>query len=108
MKELNPAKENLVLLNKADLLSEEQRSAWARFFEGEGVRVVFWSALEEAERLAAGLQVTLPSSGGMGRCCFTGSYPDFRVFVLPHPPIGSKPWLRALHFRGELRRFQVC
>ncbi|XP_066467195.1 large subunit GTPase 1 homolog [Tiliqua scincoides] len=56
VKELSPAKENLVLLNKADLLSEEQRSAWARFFEGEGVRVVFWSALAEERRLAAGLQ----------------------------------------------------
>ncbi|XP_054839669.1 large subunit GTPase 1 homolog [Eublepharis macularius] len=52
VKELCPEKENLLLLNKADFLSEEQRSAWARFFEGEGVKVVFWSALEEARRLA--------------------------------------------------------
>ncbi|XP_060130220.1 large subunit GTPase 1 homolog [Zootoca vivipara] len=51
-KEISPEKENLLLLNKADLLSEEQRCAWARFFQDEGVRVVFWSALEEARRLA--------------------------------------------------------
>ncbi|KAH0624309.1 hypothetical protein JD844_008013 [Phrynosoma platyrhinos] len=52
-KEISPEKENLILLNKGDLLSEEQRSAWARFFEEEGVKVVFWSALAEGRRLAA-------------------------------------------------------
>ncbi|XP_042314501.1 large subunit GTPase 1 homolog [Sceloporus undulatus] len=52
-KEISPEKENLILLNKADLLSEEQRSAWAQFFEEEGVKVVFWSALAEGRRLAA-------------------------------------------------------
>ncbi|XP_062987774.1 large subunit GTPase 1 homolog [Elgaria multicarinata webbii] len=52
-KEISPEKENLILLNKADLLSEGQRSAWARFFEEEGVKVVFWSALAEGRRLAA-------------------------------------------------------
>ncbi|XP_048361452.1 large subunit GTPase 1 homolog [Sphaerodactylus townsendi] len=52
VKELSPEKENLLLLNKADFLSEEQRDCWARFFEGEGVKVVFWSALAEERRLA--------------------------------------------------------
>uniref|UniRef100_A0A8C5SV51 Large subunit GTPase 1 homolog n=1 Tax=Laticauda laticaudata TaxID=8630 RepID=A0A8C5SV51_LATLA len=52
-KEISPEKENLILLNKADLLGEEQRSAWARFFEREGARVVFWSALAEGNRLGA-------------------------------------------------------
>ncbi|XP_053168237.1 large subunit GTPase 1 homolog [Hemicordylus capensis] len=56
VQELSPEKENLILLNKADLLSKEQRSAWARFFEGEGVKVVFWSALLEGGRLAACLK----------------------------------------------------
>ncbi|KAJ6655497.1 hypothetical protein lerEdw1_005075 [Lerista edwardsae] len=71
VKELSPAKENLVLLNKADLLSEGQRAAWARFFEGEGVSVVFWSALAEGRRLAEGLQdsgaveLPVPSPGGL-------------------------------------------
>uniref|UniRef100_A0A670ZU06 Large subunit GTPase 1 homolog n=1 Tax=Pseudonaja textilis TaxID=8673 RepID=A0A670ZU06_PSETE len=52
-KEISPEKENLLLLNKADLLGEEQRSAWARFFEREGAHVVFWSALAEGNRLGA-------------------------------------------------------
>ncbi|KAJ7324590.1 hypothetical protein JRQ81_017610 [Phrynocephalus forsythii] len=53
VREISPEKENLILLNKADLLSKDQRSAWARFFEQEGVKVVFWSALEEGRQLAA-------------------------------------------------------
>ncbi|KFV88571.1 Large subunit GTPase 1, partial [Struthio camelus australis] len=52
VKEVSSNKENVILINKADLLSEEQRAAWARFFEKEGVKVVFWSALAECKRLA--------------------------------------------------------
>ncbi|XP_060098776.1 large subunit GTPase 1 homolog [Heteronotia binoei] len=51
VKELGPEKETLLLLNKADFLSEGQRAAWARYFEGQGVKVVFWSALAEGRRL---------------------------------------------------------
>ncbi|NXE86311.1 LSG1 GTPase, partial [Menura novaehollandiae] len=51
VKEVCNDKENMILINKADLLSEEQRAAWAQFFEKEGVKVVFWSALAECERL---------------------------------------------------------
>ncbi|XP_034637782.1 large subunit GTPase 1 homolog isoform X1 [Trachemys scripta elegans] len=53
VKEVSSDKENIVLLNKADLLSREQRVAWAQFFEREGVKVVFWSALAEGMRLSA-------------------------------------------------------
>ncbi|XP_051482584.1 large subunit GTPase 1 homolog isoform X1 [Apus apus] len=52
VKEVSSDKENMILINKADLLSEEQRAAWAQFFEKEGVKVVFWSALAECGRLA--------------------------------------------------------
>ncbi|XP_004834811.1 large subunit GTPase 1 homolog [Heterocephalus glaber] len=48
VKELDPAKENVILINKADLLTAEQRSAWASYFEQEGVQVIFWSALTGA------------------------------------------------------------
>ncbi|XP_077146475.1 large subunit GTPase 1 homolog [Ranitomeya variabilis] len=52
VKEVNPHKENIILINKADLLTEDQRQAWAAHFEKEGVKVVFWSALAEAQRLS--------------------------------------------------------
>uniref|UniRef100_A0A8D1DCI1 Large subunit GTPase 1 homolog n=1 Tax=Sus scrofa TaxID=9823 RepID=A0A8D1DCI1_PIG len=48
VKSLNDNKENVILINKADLLTAEQRSAWAEFFEKENVKVIFWSALAEA------------------------------------------------------------
>lgn len=48
VKEIDDEKENVILINKADLLTAEQRSAWATYFEKENVKVVFWSALAEA------------------------------------------------------------
>lgn len=53
VKEVSRHKVNMLLLNKADLLTREQRQAWARYFQKEGVRAVFWSALAEAQRLEA-------------------------------------------------------
>ncbi|KAK1168417.1 hypothetical protein AOXY_G9187 [Acipenser oxyrinchus oxyrinchus] len=53
VKEVSQEKENMLLLNKADLLTREQRRVWARHFEKEGVRAVFWSALAEGMRLDA-------------------------------------------------------
>ncbi|XP_033894234.3 large subunit GTPase 1 homolog [Acipenser ruthenus] len=53
VKEVSEEKENMLLLNKADLLTREQRRVWARHFEKEGVRAVFWSALAEGIRLDA-------------------------------------------------------
>lgn len=47
VKEIDAAKENVILINKADLLTAEQRLAWASHFENEGVKVIFWSALAE-------------------------------------------------------------
>uniref|UniRef100_A0A4W4FGR6 Large subunit GTPase 1 homolog n=1 Tax=Electrophorus electricus TaxID=8005 RepID=A0A4W4FGR6_ELEEL len=51
VKEVSSHKVNMLLLNKADLLTREQRRAWARYFQKEGMRAVFWSALTEAQRL---------------------------------------------------------
>ncbi|XP_038002256.1 large subunit GTPase 1 homolog isoform X1 [Motacilla alba alba] len=69
VKEVSNDKENMILINKADLLSEEQRAAWAQFFENEGVKVVFWSALAECERLCGEAKVLqeLGSEGGAER-----------------------------------------
>uniref|UniRef100_A0A8C7QYN4 Large subunit GTPase 1 homolog n=1 Tax=Oncorhynchus mykiss TaxID=8022 RepID=A0A8C7QYN4_ONCMY len=53
VKEVSPDKVNLLLVNKADLLTREQRRIWARYFQREGLHAVFWSALVENERLEA-------------------------------------------------------
>ncbi|KAG3271234.1 large 60S subunit nuclear export GTPase 1 [Ictidomys tridecemlineatus] len=51
VKETDAEKENVILINKADLLTAEQRSAWASYFEKEDVKVIFWSALAEPAQL---------------------------------------------------------
>lgn len=53
VKEVSEHKVNVLLVNKADLLTREQRRIWARYFEKEGLRAVFWSALAESNRLDA-------------------------------------------------------
>ncbi|XP_033642024.1 large subunit GTPase 1 homolog [Asterias rubens] len=51
VKEVGSCKENMVLINKADLLTEQQREQWADYFSQQGLRVAFWSAVLETERL---------------------------------------------------------
>ncbi|TIA92874.1 hypothetical protein E3P99_00348 [Wallemia hederae] len=42
-------KRSLVLINKADLLDQEQREQWADFFDKQGIRYAFFSALNASE-----------------------------------------------------------
>ncbi|XP_048202869.1 large subunit GTPase 1 homolog [Perognathus longimembris pacificus] len=51
VKEIDANKENIILINKADLLTAEQRSTWATYFEKEEVKIIFWSALAESIEL---------------------------------------------------------
>ncbi|KYQ46547.1 Large subunit GTPase 1 like protein [Trachymyrmex zeteki] len=50
VKEINPNKLNMILLNKADFLTDEQREAWAKYFTDLNVRVAFFSATLAAEK----------------------------------------------------------
>lgn len=51
--EVDANKCNLVLINKADFLTAEQRHCWARYFKDRELPVAFWSAKLENERLTA-------------------------------------------------------
>lgn len=42
-------KRSLVLINKADLMDQDQRNKWADFFDNQGVRYAFFSALNASE-----------------------------------------------------------
>lgn len=64
MKTVDDNKENVILINKADLMTAEQRSAWAEFFEKENVKVIFWSALSEAIQLIDDSKVTWGTFSG--------------------------------------------
>jgi large subunit GTPase 1 len=46
VKEVDPNKQNLLLLNKADFLTEQQRIFWADYFDRQNIRVAFFSAIE--------------------------------------------------------------
>lgn len=50
VKEVDPNKQNLLLLNKADYLNDDQRVAWADYFDRKNIHVAFFSAIDaEAE-----------------------------------------------------------
>lgn len=44
-KEVSQNKLNLILVNKAELLTDDQRQSWANYFTSEGIRAVFYSAV---------------------------------------------------------------
>lgn len=48
-------KRNLLLVNKADLLTDAQRTAWADYFKAVGINYVFFSAVRAAEQTEAEL-----------------------------------------------------
>jgi hypothetical protein len=50
--ELHPTKSSFILLNKADLLPEAVRTAWADFFDARGLQYGFWSAFAASEAQA--------------------------------------------------------
>ena len=49
VKEVSGLKKNLVLINKADFLTEEQRIAWAEYLTKEEINFAFFSAIAEEE-----------------------------------------------------------
>lgn len=53
VKEVDANKLNVILINKADFLTDEQRRIWAEYFDKENVRIVFFSALLATEELNA-------------------------------------------------------
>lgn len=53
VQEVDKDKQNILLLNKADFLTLEQRTMWAEYFDEQGLTALFWSATAELERLKA-------------------------------------------------------
>lgn len=51
VKEVNGNKMNMVLVNKADFLTENQRSIWWKYFESKNIRVAFFSAVLAQEEI---------------------------------------------------------
>eukprot|EP00347_Sterkiella_histriomuscorum_P015203 403357921 len=49
--EVNPDKEFMLLINKADYLTTELREHWSKYFNEKGVKHFFFSALEEQDKI---------------------------------------------------------
>ena len=50
VKEVDSRKKNLLLINKADMMTEKQRKAWADYFDENGIDYTFFSALASQEQ----------------------------------------------------------
>ena len=49
--EVDKKKDYLLLINKADLMSNKVRKSWADYFSENGIKFLFFSALEEAKKI---------------------------------------------------------
>lgn len=75
VKAVDPKKENLMLINKADMMSVKQRKAWARHLRKAGIAYKFFSAQlakERNEALEKGFEsedepVVIPSTSAKGK-----------------------------------------
>lgn len=68
VKEVNPKKNNLLLVNKADMMTLQQRGAWADYFERVGINYKFFSAsLAKAMNEALDTEEVLEEDGSFMR-----------------------------------------
>ncbi|CAH8467571.1 unnamed protein product [Heterobilharzia americana] len=49
--EVDPSKTSVVLVNKSDFLTGQQRFAWAQYFKTSGINAIFWSAALASEQI---------------------------------------------------------
>ncbi|KAF8222122.1 putative LSG1-large-subunit GTPase, partial [Tricholoma matsutake] len=85
---------NLLLINKADLLTTKQRSSWADYFDSQGIHYAFYSAanavaLQEARREAAGAEIQLLSEEAATQVRLSASCHDEDVASTEDPDSDS-------------------
>ncbi|CAH8299627.1 unnamed protein product, partial [Schistosoma turkestanicum] len=49
--EVDPKKTSVVLVNKSDFLTNQQRAVWAEYFRTIGINAIFWSAVLASEQM---------------------------------------------------------
>lgn len=62
VKEVDSNKINVILINKADFLTESQRRHWLDYFKGQDLTIYFFSALNELEESEEELRETTDTS----------------------------------------------
>lgn len=64
VKEVSPNKMNMVLVNKADFLTQQQRCVWASYFDKQNTRVAFYSAVLATEENNKALEAINEETNG--------------------------------------------
>lgn len=67
VEEVGPNKRVMLLVNKADHLTNEQRQVWQRHFAEKGLDAIFFSALRELRRRVAHEAAAVPVGSGASR-----------------------------------------
>lgn len=62
VKEVSENKMNLILINKSDFLTEEQRKYWANYFSMQGIKVLFFSADLESKNENKDIEDNVPKN----------------------------------------------
>jgi len=74
VKEVSPLKNNLVLINKADYLTEEQRIKWAEYLTNNNINFAFFSAI--AEETLEEIEDCNTEDGNVEHTCISSSKTD--------------------------------
>ena len=54
IKEVDPNKQSILIINKADLMNTEIRKNWADYFKSNNIKYIFFSAITELEKIEKG------------------------------------------------------
>ena len=59
IKEVDNNKKSILIINKADLMSKEIRKSWLEYFEEKNIKIIFFSALEELNKMDSNENIIL-------------------------------------------------
>ena len=62
IKEVDNNKKSILIINKADLMSKEIRKSWLEYFEEKNIKIIFFSALEELNKMDSNENIILDNN----------------------------------------------
>ena len=60
IKEVDPNKRSVLIVNKADLMNKDIRKNWADYFKTHNIKYIFFSAVTELEKIESGENENIP------------------------------------------------